>query len=121
MSNDEIRELVLERGLSDRELGELLGIKPESAARRRHRAGVIRGAAGVDRGRKTPEQIARMGELLDEGLSYAAVGEVLGVDKETVARHYPGRGWSREQTMAHAAASRHGYAKIDRVWGRVGA
>lgn len=45
----------------------------------------------------TPEDIAQWEIALDEGMSYKHIGEMFGVHKETISKHLPGRGWTREQ------------------------
>ena len=54
----------------------------------------------------TPEQVANWKAALDEGYSYKHVGELFGVPRATVARHLPGRGWTRKQISEHAALMR---------------
>lgn len=43
------------------------------------------------------EQLARIEEKLDDGWSMAEIHRTLGHDPETIARHFPGKGWTREQ------------------------
>lgn len=45
----------------------------------------------------TDAEYARAQELLDDGVCYRDVGRTLGRHPQTIAYHFPGRGWSREQ------------------------
>lgn len=57
----------------------------------------------MPRGRKvTPEEVAEWGKALDEGLAFKHVAEVFGVNKDTVAKYLPGRGWTKKQAIEHS-------------------
>lgn len=53
-----------------------------------------------------PEYIALWESYLDEGFAIQHVAEVFGVNKHTVRRHYPGRGWTHRQVSAHGGLVR---------------
>ena len=55
-------------------------------------------------------------ELLDEGLSYTGVGQVLGFSRRTVTAHVPGRGWTQRQGGEYRAMQRWGEKRVDKVW-----
>lgn len=66
--------------------------------------------------RMNPEFVALWEPYLDEGMSAKAVGEIFGVAHSTVARHYPGRGWSPEQKLEHSLSVRALNKINSRMW-----
>lgn len=49
------------------------------------------------------EVVDQAGEMLDDGMSYAEVARTLGIKMpRTVARWYPGRGWTKAQVLEFA-------------------
>lgn len=52
--------------------------------------------------RLNPEFVKLWESYLDEGMSAKGVAELFGVAHSTVARRYPGRGWTPEQKLAHS-------------------
>ena len=91
------------QGMTAREIGEALGVTPETVARHRVAAGVAQTVAA----RVTPEQWQIAEQLLDDGCSCAEVGRTIGVNGNTVSDHFPGRGWTRQQSGGMAAFMRH--------------
>lgn len=55
----------------------------------------------------TPEWHAKVQELLKEGYSHRAIAQIVGSNTDTIARHYPGTAWKREQISAMGAAMLH--------------
>lgn len=53
-----------------------------------------------------PAFVALWESYLDEGMSAKAVAEIFGVAHSTVARKYPGRGWTAEQKLEHSFSMR---------------
>jgi len=51
-------------------------------------------------------EVEKWAKALDEGMGYRHVGEVFNVSPRTIAKHLPGRGWTREQIGEHAALMR---------------
>lgn len=49
-----------------------------------------------------PAFVALWESYLDEGMSATAVAQIFGVAHSTVARNYPGRGWTPEQKLEHS-------------------
>lgn len=43
----------------------------------------------------TPDELAQAQRLLEDGCSYGEVARTLGRTHNTIARHFPGSGWSR--------------------------
>lgn len=50
---------------------------------------------------KPVEEILIANKLLRDGASYAEVARTVGWDIHTVARHFPGRGWTRQQVGSY--------------------
>ena len=117
MTDEELRRLVVDFGYTDQQLAEVLGVKVRSAARRRLRAKVYRQPDRSYAPRKTEAEIAQMKALVDEGYSFAAIIQILGVDRKTLQRHFPGRAWSQQKSIQHATSVRKGMQAVDRVWG----
>lgn len=99
---DEIRELIFTRGLSDKKAAYELGMKPGSFTRLRVRRGVIRDPESKSRGPLTQAELDEIEGYLDEGYSYAATAELTGHTPQTVARNFPGRGFTKEQAVEMA-------------------
>lgn len=97
-SREEIRQLI-DGNLDDYQIADRLGMKIGAFRRLRHRRGIMRREDGVDRSRISDEKLAEVESLLDEGMSYAAASQVSGVGKVTISRHFPGRGFTPEQTL----------------------
>ena len=76
-----------------REIGEALGVTPETVARHRVAAGVAQTAAA----RVTPDQWQTAERMLDDGCSLAEIARTIGTSASTVATHYPGRGWTKQE------------------------
>ena len=55
---------------------------------------------------KPLSEVLRAGRLLEDGASYAEVARSVGWDAKTVARHFPGRGWARDECLDLARAVR---------------
>lgn len=55
-----------------------------------------------NRRKLNPEFVKLWESYLDEGMSATAVAELFGVAHSTVARNYPGRGWTPEQALEHS-------------------
>lgn len=87
-----VAELTL-LGKSAREIAEDLGVTTRTVQRDRKHMQVAK--------RHTPplteEEYARAEQMLNEGCSYAEVARTLKRCKGTIERHFPGRGWTREQ------------------------
>lgn len=104
VASDDIK-MMMDEGLSDMQIANMLGMKVESFGKLRVRRG-LRRSEKVGAPRRTPEDIARMGELLDEGYSYTAVAEFLRAAHGTVRKHHPNRGFTNQQSVQAAVMSR---------------
>lgn len=89
-------------GRSAREIAMTLGVAPRTVYRWRSLAGV----AKLPSRRITPEEWDIAERLLDEGASYSEAGRTIGVWGCTVGKHFPGRGWSEEESIAFATMVR---------------
>lgn len=82
-------------GVSAPRIAEQLGVTPRTVTRWRLRAGISEGEA-----RHIAQEVwEEARRILDDGASYGEVARTLGVSRATVARHFPGEGWSRDQTI----------------------
>lgn len=93
--NQRIAELTRQH-LSAREISELLSIAPRTVTRARGRAGVAQQC--IPSYVWTDESLATAGRLLDDGASFTEVGRTLGCSPEAVSKHFPGRGWTHQQS-----------------------
>ena len=55
----------------------------------------------------TPEVIAKGGEMLDDGASQLEVVRTLGMSRETLVKHFPGKGWTNKQSGEFRALLRY--------------
>ena len=60
----------------------------------------------------TPEALANWDAALTEGYGFQHVAEMYGVSKQTVAKYFPGRGWTKDQARAHGTFMKHNNAKM---------
>jgi IS30 family transposase len=86
-------------GVSIAEIAARLNITERSVQRYRRRAGVSLPAGE----RLTADELARAEQLLDDGCSGNEVARTIGRSDTTIRRHFPGRGWTPEQTYEHIA------------------
>lgn len=61
----------------------------------------IRTRAGIERPtvRHTDADYARAKELLDDGAGYAETSRTVGIREETLARQFPGKGWTPAERL----------------------
>jgi hypothetical protein len=81
-------------GLSAAVIADVLNVTPRQVVR-------DRAALGISQERPaflTREQLDHAARLLDDGSSFAEVARTIRCDVGTVAHHFPGRGWTREQS-----------------------
>lgn len=88
-----------ERGLAGSRIAEELGCSTLTVYRIRKELGLKTAAV-----RMTPERKAQIQAALDDGQSWMEIKKTFGVQHETMARHFPGTQWTREQTKEHVAA-----------------
>jgi hypothetical protein len=69
------------------------GIAERSVTRLRAKLG-ISGRVGDA---LAPETLTRIEDMLDDGVSQHEISRTLGVNRETIRAHFPGRGWTRSQ------------------------
>lgn len=88
-----IAELTRQKYTADR-IAAIERITPRSVHAARRRLGIAQPPAKPF----TNAEYTRAEELLDDGASYRDVAATLGRDPKTIAYHFPGRGWSHEQS-----------------------
>jgi DNA-binding CsgD family transcriptional regulator len=91
------------QGYSTRQIATVLGMTERSVTRYRKRAGITQGKPGVP---PTAEQLELAAQLFEDGCSIAEVARTLGFSTSTIARYFPGRGWSPAETHAYIATLR---------------
>ena len=55
----------------------------------------------------TPERRARISQMLADGWAYREIQRTEGADMETLRKHFPGQGWTPQQSTQHRTALRH--------------
>ena len=80
-------------GYTAHQIGKLMGLTERSIVRIRKASGISRPFAP----RVNDDEKTAMRELLDDGVSYAEAARTVGRSPWTVARNFPGRGWTRQQ------------------------
>lgn len=85
------------------------GIAPRSVSRLRTQLGI-----------QTPNlldlsaaRLAQIEAMLDDGMSQREISRTLGVDRETIRAHFPGRGWDPSQGGTFALATRALWDQVD--------
>lgn len=99
VTTEELRVMFEDEKLSDMEIGQRVGLGTSSAAKLRRRRGFIREVRPNARNRIPPETLQRCSDLLDEGYSFNAIMSMVKIDSKAISRHFPGRGFTREQTV----------------------
>ncbi|WNM65702.1 helix-turn-helix DNA binding domain protein [Arthrobacter phage Vulpecula] len=93
--------------LSAAEAARRLGVSARTITRYRARLGVSQPSAGAT-ARPSPEALAEIAARLDDGWPLKEIERTLGITYKTLARHFPGRGWTPSQAGKHARlVSRH--------------
>jgi hypothetical protein len=54
----------------------------------------------------TPERLARIEAMLDDGMPFNEIHRTEGANPETLKKYFPGRGWTIEQSNEYRAAIR---------------
>lgn len=93
--------------LSAADAAKLLGVSARTITRHRARLGVSQASPG-GAVRPSPELLAEIAARLDDGWPVKEVARTYGTTWRTVARHFPGRSWTRAEAGRHARlVSRH--------------
>jgi hypothetical protein len=91
---------LVESGATLAQTAEAMGVTERSVSRYKQALGLAQCKPGY---RPLPEGWKdRAAALFDEGYSQRAVTELVGVCADTLARHFPGRGWSRHEAGVYA-------------------
>lgn len=91
-----------EEGWTLARLAEHFGVNVTTASRVRRELGLNRTDHFL-----TPERLARIEQMLDDGWSFNEIHRTEGADLSTLRRHFPGRQWSKADSIAHTSAVRH--------------
>jgi DNA-binding NarL/FixJ family response regulator len=94
------------KGCPAAEIAERLQVTTRTVSRLRIKHGLS--CPRPENARKvTPEWHVKVQELLKEGYSHRAIADIVGSTTATIARHYPGTAWKREQISELGAAMLH--------------
>ena len=99
VDREQFRQLAVE-GLSNAELAEHFGCSENTVTRLRKITGTVNAR------RMTPERLARIERMLDDGMPFKEIHRTEGADMQTLRRYFPGRQWTREQSIEHSATLR---------------
>ena len=81
------------QGMTADQIGAALGIAPRNVVRHRVAAGIAQPASV----RVTDAQWQTAERMLDDGCPLAEIARTIGADSKTIATHFPGRGWTKQQ------------------------
>ena len=81
------------QGMTAKQIGEALGIASRNVVRYRVAAGITQPASV----RVTDAQWQAAARMLQDGCSLAEIARTIGANPSTVAAHYPGRGWTKQE------------------------
>lgn len=54
----------------------------------------------------TPERLAKIRDMLDDGAPHAEIARTLHVDPHTIRKYFPGTAWTKQQHAEHVSALR---------------
>lgn len=101
VDRDEFRRLN-EAGWTIAQLAPHFGISPTYVSRLRTKLGIV----APTRLNLTAERLARIERMLNDGASFREIRRTEGADMQTLRVHFPGRGWTPEQSADHLRALR---------------
>lgn len=105
VSNEDLRWMIEDEGMTDAAIAQQLKMRLDSFRRLRTRRGFHRGEPGKA-GPLSQERLQGAERLLDEGYSYASVHGFTGIDLGSLRRHFPGRGFTPEESIQAALMAR---------------
>jgi hypothetical protein len=111
VDREEFRRLSAEEGWTIPELAEHFRIHPISVSRIRRDLGI-----GHKRNVLTPERRARIETMLNDGWSFMEIHRTEGADRDMLLREFPGRAWTREQTLEYSRAMRQAKPGLSKHW-----
>lgn len=95
---DEVRRLTA-IGRTAQQIAEQIGCSKRQVCRDRRSLGLSPPHAPP----LTDSQLEQAEALLDDGASRSETARTLGVAETTIRRHFPGRGWTKQQIAEHSA------------------
>jgi transposase-like protein len=93
------------QGLSARRIAQRLGVHEATVRRWRVRTGISKAPAGCTR-RYTPEELAIFARCIADGWSFTEISRTYGINRDCLARHFPGKAWTRPQIAEYAVMVR---------------
>lgn len=103
INREEFRELYLD-GWTITALAARYGVRFTTATRARDRMGLPKKRTHT----LPPERVEHFRRLLEDGWSYTEISRTEHVSRNTLARYFPGMGWSADETNSFHVALRHG-------------
>ena len=104
---EQVRRMTLQ-GASTRQIAEALGTSTRTITRTRVKLGISQAPLP----RMTDAQKAEALRLLDDGCSATETARTVGVSIHSILKHFPGRGWTRQQGAAWGLFMRHTNEKL---------
>src|SRR5690554_2884916 len=102
-------------GLSATEISVRLGCSTRQVQRVRS-ARKVSGPTPEGAGRRiTPERLAAIERMIEDGVAHAEIMRTLRVGHHTLARHFPGTAWSPQEAGEYARAIRRSYERQRRA------
>lgn len=95
---DEAIAELTRQGHPAHEIARRLDVTPRTVQRARRRTGTSLPSSPNAGRRYTPEFIATVNDCLDQGWSYHEIARTYGVNDQHLAKRFPGRGWTTEQS-----------------------
>lgn len=102
IDRSEFARLDGEEGWTLARLADHFGVNVTTASRVRKELGLNRRDHFL-----SPERLARIEAMLDDGWSFNEIHRTEGADLSTLRRHFPGRQWSKADSIAHTSALRY--------------
>lgn len=107
VTTEELEEMVKVERMTDQDIADRLGLRSaEAAGKMRNRHGIYRREKDSSRNSIPQEELDWAEKLLDEGNSYSGVQEITHVGYKALKKHFPGRGFTKEQSIEAAIMGR---------------
>lgn len=103
------------KGWTAARIADELGVSARTVYRLRRRYGFAR----TDTGRHaplSPERLAVASEMIADGCSHCEVARSLGMQTATLRRHFPGTGWSKQETNEYINSVRRANKLMKRMY-----
>lgn len=102
-------------GVTAPKIAERLGCTTRTVQRARARLGISQPVSPTAGRPISAERLERVRRMVEDGASHAEITRTLGVNQETLRRHFPGTQWSPQQSSEMAAAVRRANKQMRRA------